>query len=282
MGLEEYLMYYQINRTEDEQKKAFASLQGKLRKQIADQFVKCEKFKTIFAKELIKEDLQKFTNDSEQLLLIKEFENFTTYFTGFHENRKNMYSSEDKSTAIAYRLIHQNLPKFIDNMRAFDKIQVSPIKEMFSKMLADEQLGPIVQLLTVEEAFTLDFFNETLTQKGINIYNTLIGGFTSEDGKTKVKGLNEYINLFNQTESKEKRLPKLKPLFKQILSDRLTASFIPEEFESDNAVIESIKFLYHELNGEVFVKLRELMQHINEYDLGKIYITNDTGLTDLS
>ena len=57
----------------------------------------------------------------------------------------------------------------------------------------------------------------------------------------KIQGLNEYINLYNQTAKKEERIPKLKPLFKQILSDRSTASFIPDEFENDSEVLESIE-----------------------------------------
>ena len=43
----------------------------------------------------------------------KEFWGFTTYFEGFFKNRKNMYTPEEKSTGIAYRLINENLPKFI-------------------------------------------------------------------------------------------------------------------------------------------------------------------------
>ena len=124
--LEDYFLYYNLKR-DDNHKKQFADLHSKLRKQIAERFIKQEGFKNLFAKELIKEDLQNFVKESELKDLVKEFENFTTYFTGFHENRKNIYSAEEKSTAISYRLIHQNLPKFIDNMKTFEKVKNSYI-----------------------------------------------------------------------------------------------------------------------------------------------------------
>ena len=48
-----------------------------------------------------------------------------------------MYSAEDKSTAIAYRLIHQNLPKFIDNISTFEKIKNKIDNEIFIKLYND-------------------------------------------------------------------------------------------------------------------------------------------------
>ncbi len=287
--LEDYFMYYQIQKKDDNQKKQFENIHAQMRKQIADRFTKHENYKNLFAKELIKDDLKAFVQDIEERELVKEFENFTTYFTGFHENRKNMYSAEDKSTAIAFRIIHQNLPKFIDNMRSFERINNSPLKDKFLHINSNEQLGPIIQILAIEDAFKLDYFNQTLTQTGIDKYNQLIGGYTSEDSKTKIQGLNEYINLYNQTAKKDDKLPKLKPLFKQILSDRSTASFIPEQYENDNEVLESIEKLYQELNEQVFNKqvkgehsLKALLQNLPEYDLSKIYLRNDTSITDIS
>ena len=287
--LEDYLFYYQIPKRSDEEKKKFEEIQTKLRKQIAESFTKHAGFKNLFTKELIKEDLKAFVQTDEDKILVEEFDNFTTYFTGFHENRKNMYSAEEKSTAIGYRLIHQNLPKFIDNMRAFDKIKNSPIKNNFKTILSNDELGPIIQVPEVEEMFTLDYFNETLTQKGIDIYNQLIGGYTPEISKEKIKGLNEYINLYNQTAKKEDRLPKLKPLYKQLLSDRSSASFIPEQFNSDTDVLESIEKFYQEINEQVLNKkvkgehsLKDLLQNLGEFDLQKVYLRNDLSLTDIS
>lgn len=280
--LEDYYFLYQKSKKDEIQKKQFEVIETKLRKQIAERFSKHILFQTIDKKELIKEDLQSFVQTEDEKNLVKEFENFTTYFTGFHQNRKNMYVSDDKSTAIAYRLIHQNLPKFLDNMRAFNKISVSPIAEKFEQIISDTELGPIIQVVSIKDVFNLVYFNDTLTQSGIDKYNHLIGGFTSDDGTQKIKGLNEYINLYNQTAKKEERLPKLKPLFKQILSDRLTASFIPEQFKNDNEVLESIEKLYQEINEFALPHIKELLMHLRDYNLYKIFIRNDTSITDIS
>lgn len=289
LGLEDYFLFYSLPKRTEEQNKKFVELQSKLRKQIADRFTRTEGFKNLFAKELIKDDLKRFIKSEEEQKLISEFENFTTYFTGFHENRKNMYSSEEKATAIAFRLIHENLPKFIDNMRAFDKVKISPVKDNFRDILSDSGLGPVIQVNSVEDMFSLEFFNETLSQLGIDRYNHLIGGFTPEDDKEKIKGLNEYINLYNQTAIKENRLPKLKPLYKQILSDRSSASFIPEEFTSDHEVLESIETFYQEIIVNVLnkkdpgeISLKSLLENIAEYDLNRIYLRNDLSLTEIS
>ena len=286
-SLEEFYTCYMCKAKDEAQKKLFEEIQGKLRKQIADCFSKDDKFKRIDKKELIKEDLVNFVTNQEDRLLIDEFRDFTTYFTGFHENRKNMYSAEAQSTAIAYRLIHENLPKFIDNMLVFDKVAASPVSEQFAGLYSNFE--EYLNVMNIAEMFRLDYFNIVLTQKQIDIYNYIIGGRTLDDG-TKIKGLNEYINLYNQQQKdKSVRLPKLKPLYKQILSDRNAISWLPEQFESDEKALEAIQKAYQELDEQVFNRnkegehsLKELLQTLAEYDLDKIYIRNDLQMTDIS
>lgn len=110
-----------------------------LRKKIADKLKDDSAFKRMFGKELIKPykdaktkevneaDLIQFIDNadysqlgsmskSEAKALVNSFCEFTTYFTGFHKNRANMYTDEEKSTGIAYRLINENLPKFIEKL----------------------------------------------------------------------------------------------------------------------------------------------------------------------
>ena len=289
IGIDDYVRYFDIQTRSEEEKKKFEEVQVKLRKQIVEQFSKHEDYKNLFAKELIREVLKGFVKTDEELELVKEFDSFTTYFTGFHENRKNIYSDEEKATAIAYRLIHENLPRFLDNVRSFKKVLESPVREKFNNLLGDSQLGPIVQISSVEEMFHPDFFNETLTQTGIDQYNHLIGGYVPLEGQEKIKGLNEYINLHNQTAKKEERLPKLKPLYKQILSDRMTVSYIPEQFTKDDELLETIENFYQDINAQVINKhvkgensLKSLLQNITNFDLSGIFLRNDLGLTDIS
>ena len=266
--LDEYFEYYNGN-----QKDELVTCATDLRKHIADVFKNennKETFKRIFGKELIREDLIKAVKSDDERKLIGEFNDFTTYFTGFHENRKNIYSAEEKSTAIAYRLINENLPKFIDNMKIFEKItQIDEIRskiEELQKNLSNELNGR-----KVADFFEIAFYGSLLTQSQIEIYNDIVGG------------LNQYTNLYNHQQSEKKdRLPKFKPLFKQILSDRNAISWLPDEFENDNDMLQSIEKCYQDLKEQVFGALKLLLINIKDYDLEHIYLPNDSQLTDIA
>lgn len=285
--LDDYLFYYLCKSKDEATQKKFDETKKKLRKIIADSFKKDDKFKRIDKKELIKEDLVEFLTDDKEKALVAEFNNFTTYFTGFHENRLNMYTDEEHTTAIAYRLIHENLPKFIDNIMVFDKIAISPIAEHLPELYSNFE--QYLNVMSIDEMFKIDYYNIVLTQTQIDVYNSLIGGQALEDG-TKIKGLNEYINLYNQQQKdKSLRLPKFKPLFKQILSDRNAISFLPEQFTSDNDVLDAIQQCYNALNELVLNRnrhgehsLKQMLLCLSDYDLNKIYIRNDQQLTDIS
>ena len=99
--------------------KQLNNIKSSLRKEIAISFDSGdakELFSKLFKKELITELLKNWMQEQpeKEIYFDEGFERFTTYFTGFHENRKNMYTDKEQSTAIAYRLIHENLPKFMD------------------------------------------------------------------------------------------------------------------------------------------------------------------------
>ena len=271
-SLEEFYLYYMIRTKEEVQQKAFDDIKDKLRKQIADAFSKSDVFKRIDKKELIKEDLLTFVQTSEDKALVEEFKDFTTYFTGFHENRKNMYSAEAQSTAIAYRLIHENLPRFIDNMGIFDKVKASSLADVFVQIYTDYE--SYLNVTDIREMFELPYFNIVLTQVQIDVYNSIVGE------------LNQHINLFNQQQKdKSLKLPKLKLLYKQILSDRNAIHWLPEEFESDEDVLVAIEKAYVELYERVLCNersLKELLCHLSDYDLNNIYVCNDLQLTDIS
>lgn len=284
--LEKYYLLYSMKGSKDEKlKKEFDDIHKKLRESIVKALKADEKFSRIDKEKLITEDLPSFIENEEEHKLIEEFYGFTTYFTGFNENRQNMYSSEVQSTAIAYRLIHENLPKFIDNMEVFAKIAASPLCEKFITIIND--MEPYLNVIDIREMFQLDYFKYVLTQSGIDVYNSVIGGRTEND--IKIQGLNEYINLYNQQQNnKQNRLPKLKPLYKQILSDRNSISWIPEEFKSDTALLKAVKSCYDFLNDNILKNggdnksLKELLCNIGDYDLNRIWIANDLQLTEIS
>lgn len=274
-NLYDYYDLYLINKRDDKQENQFKEVKKLLRKEIKEYFVKDKRFKGLFGKELIQSYLKAMNQENkEKLNDIKEFEKFTTYFTGFNINRKNMYSDEEKSTAIAYRLIDENLPTFINNLKIYEKIMsIKPeLKEVVYK-----ELEEYMQVVSLDEVFNINYYNDVLTEKGIEIYNLIISGRATAD--TKIKGLNEYINEYNQ--KSQTKLPKLKELYKQILSDRTAMSFKFEEIKSDKDIVELIKNYYDNFKN-IANNLNVLMLNIDQYDLNKIYINNDLSITDVS
>lgn len=286
-SLSEFYLYYVIRNKDKSQKEIFEKIQDGLRKQIANSLSKDEAFKTLDKKELIKVELCDFVQSEEERTLIDEFKDFTTYFTGFHENRKNMYSDKAQSTAIGYRLIHENLPKFIDNISVFDQMNITSVSKQIPLLYS--QMEEYLNVNQIAEMFTLNYYNTVLTQSQIDVYNTIIGGKVLEDG-TKIQGLNEYINLYNQQQTdKHNRLPNFKPLYKQILSDRNTISWLPEEFESDQQLLDAIKQCMNSLDefmintkGGIGNSLMHLLTSLSDYSLDGIYLKNDLQLTDIS
>lgn len=66
--------------------------------------------------------IELYKSNEEKINQIMEFQKFTTYFSGFNINRKNMYVADEKSTAISYRLVNENLGIFISNLIMFNTL----------------------------------------------------------------------------------------------------------------------------------------------------------------
>ena len=274
--------YNKIADDKNKDKNEFDKVKGKLRKEISEVFTKNESYKLLFGKEMINDYLPLIIKNAEDKDVITEFSKFTTYFSGFNENRKNMYSAEEKSTAIAYRIINENLPMFIANMRNYEYIQQVLSEEVISKIY--NELEEIMQVENLKEMFELKYFNEVLTQKGIDIYNNVIGGFSKEDGK-KVKGINEYINEYKQKNPNDRKISKMNILYKQILTDCETASFVIDSIDDDKEVVNILNDLSINMTENIMnnkSNLEELLKNIDKYDLEKIYIKNDLSLTEIS
>lgn len=300
---------------EDSYKKELGKVQTDLRKEIVKGFNSGdakEIFSKIDKKKLITEELEKWlpkdkiirsseeweqkTKEEKEYLFYfdEKFKNFTTYFGGFHDNRKNMYTDKEQSTAIAYRLINENLPKFLDNIKIFEKVKNIP--ELYEKChTLYKEIEEYLIINTIDEAFELAYYNKVLTQRQIDVYNLIIGGRTAEEGKKKIKGLNEYINTeYNQKpENKKHKIPKLKILYKQILSDRESVSFLPDAFEESQEVLDAINLYYldnliclkskeKDNTENVLTEIKALLTEIPSLELNKIYLRNDKSITDIS
>ena len=267
-------------------KEDFNNLQSKMRNTMFEKIKGYEKYKHIDKQVLINKELVdlvdrqetkelKGISKDEAKELIKEFKGFTTYFRTLYENRKTMYSPEEHKTAIPYRVINQNLRRFIDNSDIFTRVsKVTEIEDCIKVLY--EEFKQYLNIVSIDEMFNLNYYNEVLTQKQIDLYNAIIGGKTNKDDEQKVQGLNECINLYNQ-HHKDAKLPKFQTLYKQILSDRVAVSWLPEEFTNDQQVLDAIKDCYDSLQEHILGErdLKYLLESLPDYDLNGIFIRND-------
>ena len=259
-------------------KKELESIQKSARRAIVKAFTENKDFDKLFKDGLFKELLPCLIECSpedeiaDKKKALETFNRFSTYFTGFHENRRNIYSDEAKSTSIANRIVHENFPKFFANVKVFDYLESN-----FPQIIKDAEtsLQCHLQGKSLKEIFTPAAFGEVLTQSGIDFYNTGSGGISGEAGTEKIQGLNEKINLARQQlpgEDKNKLRSKMVVLFKQILSDRETVSFIPVGFEKNEDVYSSIKQFDEDVVTQCVEETKELFAQGADFNLDEIYV----------
>ena len=310
--LEKYkTSYIKIKNSKQKDKKDlwsdFKKQKIELRKQLEKAFNQNSKYKNLFKKNLIKEDLPKWLeknsinkkidlDDQDPKDIITEFKDWTSYFKGFYENRKNMYSNKGHATEIISRIIEDNLPKFIDNLINYKKL--CEFKNLNFKE-AETGMNEELKGKTLQDVFSVSYFNLCLNQSGIDRYNSCIGGKTVNN--EHIKGINQLINdrihtlksKANQNESNKEQLKKsikairsckMAKLYKQILSDREKTSFSPEPFKSDKELAQAVQSFYQ---GLVFFKdesdnktrdlLKELKQLLDsiqnsDFEKNKMYV----------
>ena len=253
----------------DEAKKRLEAEQAMMRKHLAAAIKDFKHYKELTAatpSDLITSVLPEFS-DNEAL---KSFRGFASYFIGFQENRNNIYSPDAISTGVPYRLVHDNFPKFLSNLEVYDKIKTT-CPEVIQQ--ASEEMQPFLEGVMIDDIFSLDFYNSLLTQDGIDFFNRVIGG-VSEEGKQKYRGINEFSNLYRQQHKElegSKKAMTMIPLFKQILSDRETLSYIPEQINTEEELVASVcKFYEHithfERDGKTINVLNELVALLSKID----------------
>lgn len=272
--LKDYLNFYSNNSKTEKEDEEFEDIKKNLRKIISSKFKKNENYKGLFGKEIIKNYLKDYYRENSEILEdVALFDDFTTYFTGYNTNRENMYSDEAKHTAIAYRLIDENLPTYLKNIKAFETI-LKDYPEI------KEQIRTNLELDTDKYFTNIENYSQILSQKQIEEYNLVIAGKSTE--KDKIQGINELVNLYNQ--KNKTKLPKLKELYKQILSDTESASFKLDLIQSDKEIVEGIKGYYQRFKQEIIEKpyLKDSLLNLHKYNLEQIYINNDLSLTALS
>ena len=245
-----------------------------IRENISDHFAADPDYNNLFGERMIANLYQKIS-DEKQKQVVSYFNSFASYFVKFDKNRKNLYTGAGKATEIAYRIVDQNLPKFLDNIEIWKKISPTVFPEKLLRKI-NKDLSKLEKGLDVSALFQLNSFNKVLSQSGIDRYNQILGGYSTRDN-TKIRGLNEYINKYNQ-KNKTKH-PTLKQLYKQVLSDRGTISYIPPAFISDTELLTAIRTFWNGSEQEeipatsaIVKQITELFAHIQDYDPAGLFI----------
>ena len=268
----------------DASKKNLEKTQTEFRKKIAKALASHDHYKELTASTPKDLFLKVFPDHFGEQAAIDTFNGFSSYFTGFQENRQNIYSDKAISTAIPYRLVHDNFPKFLSNIEVY-----KTLKDNAPSVLSDaeNELKDFLNGKPLANIFELNAYNDVLTQSGIDLFNQIIGGISGEGGEKKTRGINEFSNLYRQQhpEFAQKHLAtKMIPLYKQILSDRDTKSFILESYFNDSQVQDSVKGFFESqiLNCDiagrkvnVLNELTSLIKRIGEFDLGSIYVKQE-------
>lgn len=258
------------------QRKEMEAQQKRMRQAISGLFKKDKRYEKLFKKELLTELLPSIIKDdgsgtiTDKKADLDTFNRFATYFKGFHENRENLYKDEQKATAISNRVVNGNFPRFYANVKVYEYLNSA-----FPQIIAEteESLNKFLNGKKLSDIFNKDSFNAVLSQSGIDFYNTIISGI-SEEGQ-KVQGLNEKINLASQklpAEDKAKFRKKMVMLYKQILSDKNTASFIPAGFEKNEEVYEAVRQFNEQEVDKYIDKIEKLFAAYNDYDLNGIVV----------
>ena len=258
--------------------------QAKFRKKIAEALASHDHYKELIASTPKDLFLKVFPGHFGEQAAIDTFNGFSSYFTGFQENRQNIYSDKAISTAIPYRLVHDNFPKFLSNIEVYKTLKDNAPSVLSE---AENELKDFLNGKTLADIFNLEAYNDVLTQSGIDFFNQVIGGISGEGGEKKIRGINEFSNLYRQQhpEFAQKHLAtKMIPLYKQILRDRDTKSFILESYSNDSQVQNSVKRFFDSqiLNCDiagrkvnVLNELTSLIKRIDEFDLGSIYVKQE-------
>lgn len=247
-------LYFKSNRSVEESNK-MSELMTKMRKEIASFFKKHENFKFLDkSKEIFDTILPKFVTTEEEYDIVSSFKGFTTYFTNYNAVRMNLYSDEEKSSTVAYRLINENLPKYLDNIRTYQIVKKNDIS---ISEIEDE----------LKDIFIPECYSNFITQENIDLYNSLIGK------------LNSQINLFVQ--KTKTRVPKMKELYKQLMSEK-EGSFI-EEYKDDDELLDSLNSFSNRLDSLINSKIiKDYIAILEASDGTGIFIKNDVALTSYS
>lgn len=285
---------HETYRTGDKSKPAMDALaakQAEFRKKLVELFEGDSAYKDLTAatpKDVFAAMKKRFEDAGQEIPeALATFTRFAGFFKGYQENRRNIYSDEPQATAAANRAVNENFPKFLENIRIFRHIL-----EQYPSIATDaeRELAPLLAGQTLAALFSPSAYGRFLPQSGIDFFNSVIGGFIPAEGE-KTRGVNEFINLYRQHHEDartDRALSPLRPLYKQILSDRESHSLVPRAIEDDETALVALRSMFGERllgleteQGRVNVVdgLQSLLRGISGSD--EIWVSGD-GIPDIS
>lgn len=176
--------------------------------------------------------VEKLSKKGELENHIKQFKGFWGYLDEYNKNRKNYYIYEkEASTAVATRIVHENLPTFCNNILRFEKRKEEYLgiyqflKDNNIETKIKDSKGEEIDVEAISEnIFQIQYFNKCLAQSQIEEYNRIIGNY------------NMLINLYNQSRRGNKDFKKIdefEKLYKQIGCGKKKSMFETLQSESD-------------------------------------------------
>lgn len=247
--------------------KEIENIQDEKRKEIYDILSAHDEFKKMFSAKMITELLPQFIfqstgyNEDEKKQyeeVIHIYSRFTSDFTDFFQNRKNVFSSAGIATSICNRIVNENAEIFSDNKSTFDRIKkdISCTDEII-----DSDLKNYLDGWELEQIYSVDFYSRLMNQGGIDFYNMISGV------------VNKAVNEYCQKNSLNKNKYLLRKLRKQILSNSESTFQIPEKFLADEEVYKAVgQFIDNIKSKNVIEILKDIGSNCENYDLRRIYI----------
>ncbi len=215
-------------------------------------------------------ELAKQNGMDEQTLTkhIEQFQGFWGYLDGYNTNRENYYTTDkEQSTAVATRIVHENLPTFCSNALRFEKRRkeyLGIFQYLKDNNRETNSRGEEVETEAITETvFQINHFNECLAQSQIEEYNRIIGNY------------NMLINLYNQLRCGEKDFKKIDEfeiLYKQIGCGKKKTMYETLQTPSDvKSLLQKAKkegdAMFNKGNNETEIKtIPDFIQFLKECD----------------
>ena len=235
----------------------------------------------------IDQDLERLDMDKNQALrsIIPAFDSFSTYLTGYNENRANVYDAQSaKKTSILHRTYVENLTFYADNSTLLK--QMLDRREKLLRDHPDLSLPDIAELhqmlereeATLDDLLKIENYIPFMNQSGIDRYNRILGGGIADAGKVRSKGINQFIKETRDAAgAKSKDFPMLHPLYKQILSLREEKSYAAK-YSTDQELLNDLKSITTD-DPERFTHFNRItgtfLDDLNPDDLNTLKLTED-------